>query len=287
MRPQCSVLPPQNNHRVCAQKMKFSCFSVFIVLLAPTTAQDKLPPVTPPPFTNPPRVGHHEHQDRLPRPPHPPKTPTPTMTPIAPAPIAPSVAPIKPNNPPRGPHAPREHRGSTLGPVGSAACSALATRLALLIGNSLPGCPNAALKTCLGADVYQGQAVAYIQSLIDAGRTFTDLKLVQYYALACIYYATGGSGWTKTWVSSSTDPCDQPWTGVTCVNEQVTGLNFHNLNLVGDFPCEVVLFSADNAIGAGSLTSLSLRSTSVTNTYDPDLKWIGGLGSGMRTCSSI
>lgn len=167
-----------------------------------------------------------------------------------------------------------------------ACTSALATRVSGLIGNQLVGCPSAASDACFGAATYQQRAVAYIQSLLDVGGLITDLKLIQNYALACIYFATGGDAWsnanTNGWLSGS-DPC-KAWEGIDCnFDLQVTSIDLHENNLVGDFPCEVALLSADHPVQAGFLEVLTISSNYLTNTNDPELQWIGGLGSKMGT----
>lgn len=289
------LLPPTYNtilhylaHLHLTMKLHHLIVVLFLGVPHNTIGQESPIIATPKPFTNPPRLSPHEHADRAPRPPHAPVVPHPTTSPSTQIPIAPSLVPVKPNNPPRGPHAPREHRGPTLDPV-AAGCSALALRLSALIGNNVLGSPNAARNVCLGTDTYQGRAVAYIQSLLDAGRTLSDPKLVQYYALACIYYSTNGDGWAyKTgWLSETIDPCDKPgWVFIFCSQSNVTKINFQLPNrLVGDFPNEVVLLSADHVSQAGNLAALVIDSNGATNTNDPNLEWIGGLGSAMRKCN--
>jgi hypothetical protein len=147
---------------------------------------------------------------------------------------------------------------------------------------------------------YQKQALTYIQSLSFAN-SLSAAKAVQYYALACLFYATNGvsnpatkaligngapPGWriNTNWLSKTVDPCSGKWHGVTCSSNRVTELSLNSTGLTGSMPFEITLLSSNNPSKAGNLIYMDL----FTNPYlfnDGDvgeLDWIGGLGSNMR-----
>jgi Leucine-rich repeat (LRR) protein len=106
-------------------------------------------------------------------------------------------------------------------------------------------------------DSYQSQALAWLEShtnLDDA----SDVKIVQRYTLACIYYSTDAvktphtdftygadvavPGWIKStnWMDTEKDECQ--WYGLDCdSNAEVSSIELPNNRLTGNFPPEVKL----------------------------------------------
>ena len=131
---------------------------------------------------------------------------------------------------------------------------------------------------------------------------FTDAKLVQYYALYCIWNCTNMvpnpitdanediieagfiPGWllSRGWTATNLDPCADGWFGITCANDQVTEIQLANNVLTGNFPAEVKLLAADGpfATGAGNLNRLDLFNN-VLLFNDFDNSWMTDLGSNM------
>lgn len=132
----------------------------------------------------------------------------------------------------------------------------------------------------------------------------TDAKVVQLYALGCIYFATFavanpateaslGKGVTPTgWISSTNwlnvtvDPCSgdnstiSVWKGVGCEDNRVTRLNLRSNDLTGTFPPEIIILSADNPSKAGKLNFLDLSLNG--NLFASNLEsWMGMLGSNL------
>lgn len=148
---------------------------------------------------------------------------------------------------------------------------------------------------------YQYKALKQTESQIGVD-SFTDAKLVQYYALYCIFFATNGvpnvitdadprfegipfPNWliTTGWEATDIDPCD--WYGIICDAESRVSIIdlFENL-LTGSFPPEVVLLSLDGpfSTGAGNLFRIDLfRNEFLYN--NADSSWMTDLGSNMTT----
>ena len=130
--------------------------------------------------------------------------------------------------------------------------------------------------------------------------SFTDRKIVQYYALYCIYCATNAvpnpittadkrfanitvfPGWLVStgWTDNNTDPCSGTWFGVDCDGDNVTVLDLFQNVLTGYWPAEVDLLAGDGSrsTGAGSLYRIDLfMNEFLFNNFD--LTWITYLGS--------
>jgi hypothetical protein len=131
---------------------------------------------------------------------------------------------------------------------------------------------------------------------------FTEAKLVQYYALYCIFAATNGvpniitnadprfadlvtfPGWLlkNGWEEIDIDPCFG-WDGVVCVNDVVTELILPDNLLTGIWPHEVTLLASDGPRGisrAGALETLVLTDNQyLFNNFDNS--WMSLLGSAM------
>jgi hypothetical protein len=206
--------------------------------------------------------------------------------------------PVKVPNPARTiPHPAKEPRGpppKTPPPQPTSQPSptppALLTKLAGAIGTGdMEDCPNAD-NIVFSDDLStpQGQASAHVLAAQMAGVNLsTNSKLVQRYALAVLYYSTGGANWKNKnkWLSTA-DPCNN-WYGVVCisgsksvVNELTLGTN----NLVGNLPCELILLSSNHPSGAGLLLLLEVDNNSNLNTAPgSNAQYLRGLGSGLGT----
>jgi hypothetical protein len=124
----------------------------------------------------------------------------------------------------------------------------------------------------------------------------SNAKIIQYYALYCIYNATNqvpnlvteAEGivnippWivASGWESNNIDPCSGQWFGVTCVNNQVTDLDLFGNLLTGAFPPEVTLLASDGprSTGAGALRRLDIFDNMLL-TNNGDNSWWEFLGS--------
>ena len=129
-------------------------------------------------------------------------------------------------------------------PVDSGTSSPLAIRIAEV---ALDGGASLADPTS-----YQSKALAFAEGVTSATSIAESL---QYYALACIWYATSGvsnpqtiavlgnvalPGWLSTtnWV---TDSSFCTWFGITCVGGNVSAIELISNRLYGSFPAEVTL----------------------------------------------
>ncbi|KAG7339381.1 two component regulator [Nitzschia inconspicua] len=238
--------------------------------VVPPTTVPVAPPTSPPvaPPTSPP----------VPAPTDPP-VPAPTDPPV-PAPTDPPVP--APTLPPVAP---------TESPVSVSSVQATLTQYALNGGAEFDD-----------PDSYQSQALRQVEAQVGV-EDFTDAKLVQYYSLYCIYYATNMvpnpitdndprfegipfPGWLVStgWQETNIDPCDG-WYGVGCDGEgRVSTLDLFQNLLTGSFPPEVVLLALDGpfATGAGNLFRIDLfRNEFVWNNNDSS--WMTDLGSNMTT----
>jgi hypothetical protein len=161
--------------------------------------------------------------------------------------------------------------------------------LAAALGSPAPGCPISESVVFINPTTYQGQAASFVVSILNTQPSLTNSKLVQYYALACIYYATSGDNWVNHthWLSSTIDPCDASngWAGVDCTSNMVVDLNLANNNLAGTMPCETVLLSGDHPSQAGALSFLFLdNNVNLKTGSNVGSQWITGLGSSLSTC---
>ncbi len=153
---------------------------------------------------------------------------------------------------------------------------------------------------------YQAKALKYVQSFSNAN-SLSTAKAVQYYALACIYYATYAvanhatnavesgvtpSGWTESvnWLSKTVDPCKGNsstyyWYGVLCADDnKITTLDLHKNQLTGGIPNEIALLSSSNPSGAGKLRYLDVGDNYyLYNSGDTGLAWMGELGPNLGT----
>jgi hypothetical protein len=106
----------------------------------------------------------------------------------------------------------------------------------------------------------QTLAVEWLISDEDA-ETYSDLKLTQRYALACLFYSTNGENWSKSslsWLVEWSDECT--WWGIECNSSGgIRIINIANENLSGPLPPEIHLLS-------DTLEELYLNANRITGT---------------------
>ena len=135
-----------------------------------------------------------------------------------------------------------------------------------------------------------------------------DSKIVQYYALFCIYTATYAvpnmitdmderfeaittfPGWigNRGWTVNDLDPCppnvsgEGNFDGVECENGKVVALLLNQKLLTGIFPSEVTLLASDGpaATGAGDLQTIDLFDNPFLYN-NADNSWMEFLGSSL------
>lgn len=150
----------------------------------------------------------------------------------------------------------------------------------------------------LDPESYQSKALARTEQQVGV-ESMSDAKIVQYYALYCIYNATNKvpniitdadsrfdnipdfPEWiiSTGWEENDLDPCSG-WNGITCENGQVTAVDLFENVLTGAFPPEVSLLASDGerATGAGNLRRIDLFANEfLFNNFDNS--WMTFLGS--------
>jgi len=159
---------------------------------------------------------------------------------------------------------------------------------------------------------YQSAALQRVEEQVGVD-DMTDIKLMQYYSLYCIFEATnaksnefiiktrafdneGGNGdgnipgWkiTAGWLENDVDPCEGEWYGVACVDDQVVNLDLFDNGLTGNFAPEVVFLAGDGfyATGAGALVALDIFNNEFMSN-NGDNSWIEDLGSQLGTYSRV
>jgi len=151
-------------------------------------------------------------------------------------------------------------------------------------------------------DSYQTAALRRLETL-DARDVLGDIKLVQFYALYCIFEATNSQsndfiqsqniqipiipGWDHSygWEETDLDPCDG-WYGISCEDDFVVGIDLYDNMLTGNFPPEITLLASDGkrATGAGKLRHLDLYNNHYLSNGG-DSSWISDLGSNFGRIS--
>jgi hypothetical protein len=149
---------------------------------------------------------------------------------------------------------------------------------------------------------YQYEALQKTEEQIGVG-SMSDQKLVQYFSLYCIYFATYGKEnsitqsdpfldnivfptWRRSenWDKNNVDPCNG-WRGISCSNDQVIDINLSGNRLTGNFPSEVTLLSGDSPVGAGKLRGLEINGNiflcNHLSCQNQNLDWISNLGSNL------
>ncbi|VEU39079.1 unnamed protein product [Pseudo-nitzschia multistriata] len=198
-----------------------------------------------------------------------PATPPPTDAPTAPPTAQPTVAPVAP----------------TEAPVAGPSIVLQAVEPVALFGGNEFNDPSS----------FQARALARTAE-VPGIETQTPAKIIQYYALYCIFFATNSvaniitesegildvPGWIvpSGWDSTTADPCSG-WFGVSCNgNGQVTTLDLFSNLLTGEFPAEVTLLASDGArsTGAGALERIDLFDNMLL-TNGGDNSWWSQLGS--------
>jgi len=129
--------------------------------------------------------------------------------------------------------------------------------------------------------------------------SMTEGKIIQYYALYCIYNATSKvpnlitdndprfdtvttfPGWSTNtgWDKNNIDPCD--FFGITCDRPNlVTRVELPNNQLTGNFPPEIKLLASDGdySTGAGNLFLLDVKQNEFLYN-NKDSSWVADLGS--------
>jgi len=148
---------------------------------------------------------------------------------------------------------------------------------------------------------YQYQAINQTASQVGA-ESFSEVQIVQYYVLYCIYYATNMvpnevtmkypqfelPKWENEegWNENDRDPCDG-WLGIECDSEgRVKNIDLFRNELTGSFPPEVVLLSFDGsyANGSGKLERLDLTGNEWLFNNN-DSSWMTDLGKSIETIS--
>merc|ERR1712137_1307537 len=117
--------------------------------------------------------------------------------------------------------------------------------------------------------------------------TLSEKKIIQRYALACIYYATNSVSTIYTdveygagekvpgWITEDgwlEDPDECTWYKISCSNGLVTAIRLISNRLSGSFPREVTLLRE-------SLSRLDLYNNIVFNDGDEGNAWLGDLTS--------
>lgn len=157
---------------------------------------------------------------------------------------------------------------------------------------------------------YQSKAVSRMAEVYGM-ESASDAKLVQFYVLYCIFYATSGvsnpvvasdyrfaalteipgwisqDGWSSTETDiSALDPCNGSWYGIECdAYGRVTEITLDSNRLTGAFPPEVVLLALDGqyATGAGNLNRIDLfKNEFLTEKEGDTYWWWQHLGSNFR-----
>jgi len=153
---------------------------------------------------------------------------------------------------------------------------------------------------------YQSIALKRVEQQVGSD-TFSDVKLMQYYALYSIFAATNSQtndfiiqarafgdflgkgegdeipGWkiTSGWLENDVDPCVGEWYGIGCVEDQITTIDLFDNGLTGNFPPEVALLASEDgtySTGAGSLVSLDIFNNNLMSN-NGDSNWISDMGS--------
>lgn len=159
------------------------------------------------------------------------------------------------------------------------------------------------------SDSYQSKALARTEQQ-NGIEQMADSKIVQYYALFCIYTATYAvpnvitdrderfeslsefPGWigNRGWTSNDLDPCPSDVSGegnfedIECQNGKVVAVKLNGKFLTGVFPSEVTLLASDGpaATGAGNLQTIDLFSNPFLYN-NADNSWMESLGSSLGT----
>jgi hypothetical protein len=277
--------------------------------LAPTTVapipSPTDPPTTPAPFPvpTPPPV---EAPTLAPVPapvaaPTPPPVPAPVTTPTpapVPAPVAtPTLAPVPA---PVIPPTPAPVQAPVIPPT--PAPVVVPTPAPVVAPTGPPVVSQAILPVALQGgqefqdpESYQSQALARTEEQVGI-ETQSNAKIIQYYALYCIYSATNQVAnlitdaegivqlprWIVAagWESTNIDPCSGQWFGISCENDQVTNIDLFSNLLTGSFPPEVTLLASDGerSTGAGALRRIDLFDNMLL-ANDGDNSWWSVLGS--------
>ena len=245
-------------------------------------------------------------------------TPSPGANDLTPAPVAvttpspvadPTPAPVEdPTESPVGPtpspasSAPSESDPETSPPT-------------LLVDEILPGEPSTPVEEMLREYALEGGVefmdpnsyqYAALERLNEMDRAFSMVnsdpaKLVQHYALYCIFEATNskpndviGTGTSSSnipawrdatgWEEPGVDPCDG-WFGIECdVDGKIISIDLRSNDLSGYFPREVLLLASEPS-RAGLLHTLDLYDNDNLSNGG-DSSWVSSLGPDLSTYST-
>ncbi len=152
---------------------------------------------------------------------------------------------------------------------------------------------------------YQWLALQRVEEQVGA-EDMSDVKLLQYYVLYCIFESTNAKsnefikqsrafgddesdipGWTITsgWMENDLDPCLGEWYGILCDEDQIVNVDLFDNGLTGNFAPEIKLLAGDGfySTGAGNLVSLDIFNNQLLSN-NGDNSWIADLGSGLGKC---
>jgi hypothetical protein len=142
---------------------------------------------------------------------------------------------------------------------------------------------------------YQSAALRRVEEQVGAN-DMPDFKIVQYYALYCIFESTFSKtneaieadstiatipDWlvSTNWDTNDVDPCGA-WYGVKCDDDGlITEINLFSNGLSGYFPPEVMLLASEGP-GAGRLIMLDIFNNELLSNRG-DSSWITSLGPEM------
>lgn len=152
---------------------------------------------------------------------------------------------------------------------------------------------------------YQYRALLRTSQQVGFG-SFSFWKLIQYWSLYCIYFATNGAvngietgnnvfarqegdlmpGWKNTdgWEEYNLAPCDG-WFGIACDNnDRVTEIHFQRNQLSGTFPPEVSFLASegDYSWDAGALKKLEIFSNKLLTNNPEQNSWIAALEGDLQ-----
>ncbi len=147
---------------------------------------------------------------------------------------------------------------------------------------------------------YQFAALKRVEQQVGA-EDMSDVKLLQYYVLYCVFESTHAKtnemikqsrafgddeadipGWkiTSGWMENDLDPCIGEWYGIVCDEDQIINVDLFDNGLTGNFAPEIKLLAGDGfySTGAGNLISLDIFNNQMMSN-NGDNSWIADLGS--------
>lgn len=170
--------------------------------------------------------------------------------------------------------------GGAAGPT-SAPTSAIPLNMSFLFGQFLDELPAETLAALEDANSSQSQAYQWMNESIQLNSTLFQQdtlesavsRMTQRFALATLYFAASGSGWSNrdNWLDANVNECG--WAGCVCTpGTGITGLLLPGNGLDGTVPLEIFLLSS-------SLNVLNLEENILKGTLPTQL----GLMSSLQT----